>query len=117
DFAAQVSHEFKTPLTAMQGAVEMLREHGAGMSEAERTRFLDILEHDAKRLAQLVRRLLDLARADVMPGASETSDVGAVLYGVAARHRDQGLIIELRAPDEPLHARIAADLLGSILNT
>jgi signal transduction histidine kinase len=117
DFAAQVSHEFKTPLTAMQGAVEMLREHGPAMSDAERTRFLDILERDTKRLSQLVRRLLELARADVAPAAAETADVGTVLQAAAARHRDLGLSVETQMPAAPLKAAIPAETLESILNS
>ncbi len=118
DFAAQVSHEFKTPLTAMQGAVEMLREHGATMSDGERARFHDILERDTKRLSQLVRRLLELARADMTPAAAtETADVGAVMQAAAARYRDSALTVELSLPDAPLRAAIAADTLESIVGT
>lgn len=117
DFAAQVSHEFKTPLTAMQGAVEMLREHGDAMSEAERARFLDILDRDTRRLSQLVRRLLELARADVMPAGAGHADIGAALSAAAARHRDLGLRIELEAPPGRLAAAIAPETLESILNS
>src|SRR5258705_13657490 len=88
DFAAHVSHEFKTPLTAMQGAVEMLREHGDEMSAPERERFLGIIDGDARRLAALVHRLLELARADVMPAAHDSADVGAALSAVEQRHGD-----------------------------
>jgi signal transduction histidine kinase len=118
DFAAQVSHEFKTPLTAMQGAVEMLREHGATMSAEERTRFFDILERDTRRLSQLVRRLLELARADMTPAAAaERCDVGAVLQAAAARYRESNLIGELRLPEPPLQAAIAAETFESILGS
>jgi signal transduction histidine kinase len=118
DFAAHVSHEFKTPLTALQGAVEMLREHGATMSAEERTRFLDILERDTKRLAQLVRRLLELARADMTPAAAaETADVGTVLEAAAGRYRDTSLHVQVEAPMPPLQAAIAADTLESILGS
>jgi signal transduction histidine kinase len=65
-FAAEVSHEFKTPLAAMRGTVELLQEHLATMTEAERRSFLANLAEDVTRLDRLVRRLLDLARADVM---------------------------------------------------
>jgi signal transduction histidine kinase len=118
DFAAQVSHEFKTPLTAMQGAVEMLREHGATMSADERTRFLDILEGDTRRLSQLVRRLLELARADMTPAAaSETADVGAVLQAAASRYRDGERVAQPQVPAPPLRAAIAPDTLESILGS
>lgn len=116
DFAAQVSHEFKTPLTAMQGAVEMLREHGAAMSEAERSRFLEILDRDARRLSQLVRRLLELARADVMPAAvSATTELAPALQSAAARYLDLGVPLELRLPEPPASVAIPADALESIL--
>ncbi len=118
DFAAHVSHEFKTPLTAMQGAVEMLREHGPTMSPAERARFLDILERDTRRLSQLVRRLLELARADVTPAtATEAADVATVLHAAAARPREPELAVELRLPQQALKAAIPADTLESILGS
>lgn len=118
DFAAHVSHEFKTPLTALQGAVEMLREHGATMSAEERTRFLDILERDTRRLAQLVRRLLELARADMTPAAAaETADVGAVLEAAASRYHDTPLQVQVEPPMPPLQAAIAGDTLESILGS
>jgi len=118
DFAAHVSHEFKTPLTAMQGAVEMLREHGATMSPEERARFLDILERDTRRLSQLVRRLLELARADMPPaGAAETAVVADVVHAAAGRYREPELVTEIDVPAEPLRAAIAADTLESILGS
>lgn len=73
DFAAAVSHEFKTPLAGIGGAVELLQDHFETMSPAERRRFLDNIAGDSDRLSQLVTRLLDLARADMAmpePGAS-----------------------------------------------
>jgi len=71
DFAAHVSHEFKTPLTTIRGTVELMREHLAEMSAEERDRFLANMDAEAERLSRLVARLLDLARADVMGGAEE----------------------------------------------
>ena len=56
--AANVSHEFKTPLTSLRGTVELLRDHLDTMDAEQRRRFLDILLADAARLGQLVERLL-----------------------------------------------------------
>lgn len=76
DFAAAVSHEFKTPLAGIGGAVELLQDHFETMSPEERRRFLDNIAGDSGRLSQLVTRLLDLARADMaMPEAGASADL------------------------------------------
>lgn len=82
DLARHVSHEFKTPITAIQGAVEVLRDHFADMSEAERTRFLDNVASDVGRLDRLTQRLLELARADMAGASDEVTDVLDVARGL-----------------------------------
>jgi two-component system OmpR family sensor kinase len=57
DFLLSVSHELKTPLTAIRGYAEGLGEGVFGADEAARTITLE-----ASRLERLVRDLLDLAR-------------------------------------------------------
>lgn len=85
DFAAAVSHEFKTPLAGIGGAVELLQDHGATMSEAERARFLANISADNARLIQLVTDLLDMARADM---ARPEAGVAVDLSQPAARVAD-----------------------------
>ena len=67
EFARHVSHEFKTPITSIRGTVEVLRDHGDDMSEAQRLKFLQNIEADNERLQRLTQRLLDLTRAEVVP--------------------------------------------------
>jgi len=88
DFAASVSHEFKTPLAGISGAVELLQDHGEEMSPQERSRFLGNIAADSARLSQLVTRLLDLARADMArPEAGLSTDAaGAVQRAADAMH-------------------------------
>lgn len=78
DFAHAVSHEFKTPLAGIGGAVELLQDH-PDMAAIDRERFLANIGADAARLNQLVSRLLDLARADmadvVQDAATDPADV------------------------------------------
>jgi signal transduction histidine kinase len=83
DFAVHVSHEFKSPLTSMRGAIELMSEHLDAMSEVDRKRFLDNLRGDTDRLGALVARLHDLAMAESLAAAEGNADVWEVLERVA----------------------------------
>ena len=63
DFVANVSHEFKTPLTAIQGFAETLL-GGALDDKANRKRFVEIIREHARRLARLTDDLLKLSRIE-----------------------------------------------------
>lgn len=63
DFVANVSHEFRTPLTAIQGFAETLLA-GAVDDSANRTRFLEIILEHSRRLARLTEDLLVLSKMD-----------------------------------------------------
>ena len=64
DFVANVSHEFKTPLTAIQGFAETLL-GGALEDPKNNRRFLEIMrDHAESRLARLTDDLLKLARIE-----------------------------------------------------
>jgi signal transduction histidine kinase len=116
DFAAAVSHELKTPIAGIKGALELLAEHPE-MSEEERRRFLSNAGADADRLSHLLRRLLDLARADmaVAPGDSATLVEGPALK-VADAHRAPGFAVEVRLAALPAVAA-PAELLEAVLET
>ena len=63
DFVANVSHEFRTPLTAIQGFAETLLS-GALDDPANRRRFVEIIREHATRLARLTEDLLKLSRIE-----------------------------------------------------
>lgn len=120
DFAHAVSHEFKTPLAGIRGAIELLQDHHATMSDDERRRFLGNAAVDAERLAQLVTRLLELARADMQPAGSETSMVAPILRRLADAYSRPGFRVDLElAADLPRIAVPAATLeavIGSLID-
>jgi len=63
DFVANVSHEFKTPLTAIQGFAETLL-GGALEDTANRSRFVEIIRDHSVRLARLTDDLLKLSQIE-----------------------------------------------------
>jgi signal transduction histidine kinase len=86
-FAAHVSHELKSPLTAIAGAAELLREADTDaepMPAEQRIRFLDNIVADARRLDRLLVRLRELAHAE-MPVATGESSLSAVIDRIASR--------------------------------
>ncbi|MEZ0260374.1 MAG: sensor histidine kinase [Alphaproteobacteria bacterium] len=110
-FAMHVAHEFKTPLTAIQGAVELLHDHPHDMKPDQRKRFLENIMKDTDRLKTLVSRLLDLARADVMQAGQEDSSVTQILNALKDRYAGQ---LEISVPDNAPTAAIASDILETV---
>lgn len=116
DVAAAVSHEFKTPLAGIRGAIELLDEHGDTMSAADRHRFLGNAGADAERLSRLVQRLLDLARADMATiDADARADVTAAAARVADSFRSDRFAVEVAG--QGAFARITPEVIETVLET
>lgn len=86
DFAANVSHEFKSPLTSIRGAAELLAEGACDDDPGARARFLGNILGDADRLDRLVTRLLDLSRIEASPDVFEPVDWAELCGRAAERH-------------------------------
>jgi two-component system, OmpR family, sensor histidine kinase ChvG len=100
-FAADVAHEFKSPLTSIRGAAELLGEGAADEPEA-RARFLRNIELDVARLDRLVSRLLQLSRIEASSERAAPVDLPALIERAIAR---------AALPDRPieLHVRSLPD--------
>jgi signal transduction histidine kinase len=113
NFAAHVSHEFKTPLTAIQGAIELLEEHSHDMPAEQRARFLHNISLDAERLKRLVDRLLEMARADVLDPAAGRTLLAPLIEGLKSRYQDSGLLISF-ADDRNIAVKIVSEVLEMV---
>jgi two-component system phosphate regulon sensor histidine kinase PhoR len=67
DFVANISHELKTPLTAIRGLVETLIDDRA-MDRDTHDRFIEKIRDQSTRLSNLVSDLLTLSRLESGPG-------------------------------------------------
>lgn len=97
-FAAHVSHELKSPVTAIRGSAELLRD--AEMTADERRKFLDHIIADSDRLTALLERLRELARADIDAAPGSTTIAEAV--------RGEPLVSASGALDVPLSLGVEA---------
>ena len=112
EFATNLSHELKTPITGIRGAAELLAQQWSSMSEAERSRFLTNIESDAGRMERLVEQLLHLARIQSAPEFAEDVPLAPFLDGLVESY-GTGLRVRLDAPDASI--RIHPDHLESAL--
>lgn len=122
DFVANVSHELKTPITAIKGYVETLLD-GALDDQDNARRFLSIVVRQANRLDAIVDDLLTLSRiedqADKEEIALVVGEVGQILESAlqtCAVHADEkGIIVQVER-DEELLAPINPQLLEQAVN-
>jgi two-component system phosphate regulon sensor histidine kinase PhoR len=74
DFVANVSHELRSPLTALSGFVETMQ--GAARNDPEaRSRFLGMMASEADRMARLIGDLLSLSRLQAGERVAPTDSV------------------------------------------
>jgi signal transduction histidine kinase len=118
-FAANVSHELKTPLTSIRGAAELLRDDWRGMSDAQRQRFLANIQADAERTETLVGDLLRLARIENAGPAApvETVELGVLGRELGLRYPEH-VELELERPDDTvaIPREQAASALGNLVD-
>jgi len=86
-FLAYMSHEFRTPITAMLSLTRLLLDETDGPLGVEQRRQVGFIESSASQFAQMVNDLLDLAkieagRVDISPAWFEMLDLFTALRGM-----------------------------------
>lgn len=83
DFVANVSHELRSPLTALTGFIETLQGPAKGDVEANE-RFLHLMEREAQRMNRLIGDLLSLSKVEVNERVrpAGTADVVSIINRV-----------------------------------
>lgn len=116
EFSADVAHEFKSPLTSIRGAAELLGE-GAHDDPEARDRFLRNIELDVDRLDRLVSRLLELSRIEASSDVMAPVDVQKLVARTVERAGEPDKPVELRFETDA-HIAMAreADLDTAVFN-
>jgi two-component system, OmpR family, phosphate regulon sensor histidine kinase PhoR len=105
DFAVNVTHEIKTPLTAIIGFVQTLQE-GAAEDQEKARRFLGTIYEHALRLNRLVDDLLTLSRieigeANLRIGRTDVLDsIHKAVAIIEEKAKEKGLPLRTVLPDE-----------------
>jgi two-component system sensor histidine kinase KdpD len=119
-----ISHDLRTPLVSITGALSTLQEDGAMLSDAARRSLVDNAHEEAERLNRLVGNLLDMTRieAGALRVAEEPTDVqdliGAALEQVAGRVNDRDVRVDVPAdlPLVPLDFVLIVRVLANLLD-
>ena len=117
DFVANVSHEIKTPLTAIKGFVETLHQ-GSVDNPEEARRFLGIIQKHVDRLSSIVEDLLALSRIEQEDEGKtvnlEEGNIGQVLRSVLqlcrSKAEEKNITVTI-VGDDRISARFDSSLL------
>jgi two-component system phosphate regulon sensor histidine kinase PhoR len=120
DFVANVSHEIKTPITAIKGFAETLLDGAIDDRENSR-KFLETIKNHSERLNSLVSDLLTLSRIEMGDIDLHTHNVNinnvvdTVFTTLRSKAEAKGLFLNKALPPEPFEIRADRDKLIQVL--
>jgi signal transduction histidine kinase len=120
DFVGNVSHELKTPLTAIRMFSELLAE-GRVADAAKQRSYLQIITAEAARLTRLINNVLDFSRMErgEKKYNFQPCDLAGVVRGIEQAFRPHleagGFKFVCELPDAPIAVRGDADALSQII--
>lgn len=120
-FIAMTSHEFRTPLAAIQSAQDLLRSYGERLPSSEKTELLDMIRTGVNRMTRMLERILLLGQAEAhmlefRPMLLDLPDLCNKLVAEARRQQvDNACDLIVQCSDELGEHMLDADLLRHIL--
>lgn len=123
-FAADVAHEIKNPLSSLRSATDTLR---IAKNDVQRNKLLDVIEHDVRRLDRLVSDISNASRLDSELVKDETQAfdlmvmLGNIVEFTRTEAEDNGVEFVADLPDRPifirgLEARLAQVFVNLLTN-
>lgn len=116
-FFANISHEFRTPLTLVMGPLEDLREGRGGSVDEAGHRQVEVALRNSRRLLQLIEQILELARLESGRTVAHPLQRDVLAWGspLVESFRpaalQQGIRLHLHPPAHPIPAWFDPGLL------
>ncbi|PJI07188.1 MULTISPECIES: HAMP domain-containing histidine kinase [Clostridium] len=120
DYVANVSHELRSPLTAVKGLIIPLKE-GMVKDEEKKTHFYEIIYNEVERLNGLVNDLFELSRLQSRntPFDMQVVDVSNILYDQQDKFQilmeDKNMKLIVKKSETPIYAKGNIDRIGQVL--
>lgn len=107
DFITTVTHELRTPITAIKALAKILMDH-PDLEAAKQQEFLGILVSESERISRLINQVLDLEkiRSAAAGTTTEMLDFAEVVHksylGLSRLMEEKDISAHLRLPDNPI---------------
>ncbi|HRD80050.1 MAG TPA: sensor histidine kinase [Saprospiraceae bacterium] len=107
DFITTVTHELRTPITAIKALAKILMDH-PDLEAARQQEFLGILVSESERISRLINQVLDLEkiRSAAAGTTTEMLDFAEVVHksylGLSRLMEEKDISAHLRLPDNPI---------------
>jgi PAS domain S-box-containing protein len=120
EFLANVSHDFRTPLTCIRGALELLSDTSVNQLTPGQQKNIAIALKNMDRLSRLINDLLDLSKLEskkftVRPALFHAEDLVQSLtkeFGAWSKTKEITLLMDL---EKPLEVEADQDRIGQVL--
>lgn len=117
-FLANISHEFRTPLTLISGPIEQLLKK---VKDSELSEEIKIMQRNADRLGRLVNQLLDLSKIEAGKMTLKTrrddivSFINRIVQSFESRARLKHIDLTFHSPHSALEAYIDHEKLENVM--
>ena len=125
DFISNVTHEIKTPVTGILGAVEVLADETSALDETDRQELQKVLRDQSVRLNALVEDILSLARLEQAESEhraaftpcdiSDIVQTAVNLARPAAEKSDTGISLSRRPVTRPCDPRLVESAVTNLI--
>ncbi len=121
EFLSQVSHELRTPMTSIRSFSEILLSQDGDVSDAERERFVSIINDESLRLTRLLDEILDISRLEAgtlslpMGVVEPDGAISAALDTVAGVMRKSGVVVHREPVPDGVRVAANEDRLRQVL--
>jgi PAS domain S-box-containing protein len=124
EFLGEVSHELKTPLTAIKGSTAMALASKAPPTQAEARELFEVIDEQAERLRELIGNLLDMTRIEAgsLPVNPQPTQLGQIVedavatFARTARERLIDVAVPPSLPPVIADRRRIGQVIGNLLS-
>ena len=119
DFIANISHELKTPMTTIAGYADGILD--GVISEEEAGHYLQLISDESRRMARLVRRMLDVSQLQSIDIIKQkkpfdlSESMRRVLVSMEKKITDRGLDVAVEIPEDPVMVLGDNDLITQVI--